>query len=508
MPRSVDALGGLRAARWVRESTERQTDRFGPDAQREQQDRAIERYGLVDTGRAWQVAHSGRTIATTAGFAQMLAAAGVEYDVLLVGYVSRFARDLRTAVNARHELHQAGAALLFCDERVLSSDEDAWEHWAREAVEAEAYSRRLGKRITEGYAAKFRSLGDQGGAAPAGFHRVGSERRLAIDPSTIALPVAVFERYATGIVSYAEVGAELGLDTGAVREILRNPVYNGWVRRYRRSAVEERKPAPWRDDPPVSDALWDRVQLLRARRTRSSGQRAIGRPRPLLSGLLHCSCGFRIRSNGTQGNPPHPVVIHHGPCDAWGDRLTWPTAHYEAAIAAQVTGIRIEDRDVAALVRMLAEPPAPTPVARPGTDRRLRDVAIAHAEGRLTDAEYLARRDAIRSEPAARPPTEGIDAAEVVRWVRDLPGAWADASPEARRGLLSVVYDRIVIEGDRFVDIIPTAFAEARGLPALLPPVIELVSREGTRRPRYIRVSMPVRGRAAMVRRLRSARTA
>ena len=65
LPESLDTLRGLRAARWIRESTERQTDRYGPDAQKEQQDRALERWQLVDSGLAWQVAHSGRTIATT-----------------------------------------------------------------------------------------------------------------------------------------------------------------------------------------------------------------------------------------------------------------------------------------------------------------------------------------------------------------------------------------------------------------------------------------------------------
>jgi hypothetical protein len=60
------------------------------------------------------------------------------WEVLVVGYVSRFARDLRTAVNARHDLHARGAVILLADERVLSSDEDDWERWTREAVEAEA----------------------------------------------------------------------------------------------------------------------------------------------------------------------------------------------------------------------------------------------------------------------------------------------------------------------------------------------------------------------------------
>ena len=35
-----------------------QYDRFGPASQREQQDRFIERHGLIDTGLVYQVAHS------------------------------------------------------------------------------------------------------------------------------------------------------------------------------------------------------------------------------------------------------------------------------------------------------------------------------------------------------------------------------------------------------------------------------------------------------------------
>src|SRR3972149_2172619 len=123
LPRSLEDLRGRRAARWIRESTAGQADNFGPDAQAEQQTRATERWGLVDTGGA-----------------------GEDGEVLVVGYVSRFARDLRTAVNARHDLHARGAVILFADERVLSSDEDEWERWARGAVEAEAYSRRRAKR--------------------------------------------------------------------------------------------------------------------------------------------------------------------------------------------------------------------------------------------------------------------------------------------------------------------------------------------------------------------------
>ena len=89
LPRELDDLSGMRAASWFRESTAGQWDNFGPDAQREQQDRAIERYGLVDAGLEWSVASSGWTSAwRTATWETMIGTAqGGAFDVLVVGYV-------------------------------------------------------------------------------------------------------------------------------------------------------------------------------------------------------------------------------------------------------------------------------------------------------------------------------------------------------------------------------------------------------------------------------------
>ena len=59
LPASIEAIEGLRVARWFRESTTGQFDNFGPDAQRDQQGLAMARYGLADTGLEWSVAASG-----------------------------------------------------------------------------------------------------------------------------------------------------------------------------------------------------------------------------------------------------------------------------------------------------------------------------------------------------------------------------------------------------------------------------------------------------------------
>jgi DNA invertase Pin-like site-specific DNA recombinase len=193
--------------------------------------------------------------------------------VLLVGYDSRFSRNVRTSVNARHELHAAGAAILACDETILSSDETRWEEWHRETVEAESYSRRLGRRIREGYEAKFPRHGDQGGTTPLGFcRRSDPPHLLEIDANTIGQAVSLFEHYATGQHSFDSLAAEAGMAPERVREVLNAPIFNGYFCRGKRSREEERRAAPRRANPPVSDQLWDRVQAVRRAKTRGGGR--------------------------------------------------------------------------------------------------------------------------------------------------------------------------------------------------------------------------------------------
>jgi DNA invertase Pin-like site-specific DNA recombinase len=187
----------MRAARWSRESTAGQWDNFGPDAQREQQDRAIERYGLLDAGLEWSVASSGWTSAwRTATWEAMIGTAKEgAFDVLVVGYVSRFLRNLKqTLIAVEDHLHAAGVVVLFADERLLSSDPGSWDQFILEAHEAEAYSRKLSKRVSEGYAAKRRRLGVPGGnRMPFGLVREGKPSVLGIDDEKAAVVVRAYQ---------------------------------------------------------------------------------------------------------------------------------------------------------------------------------------------------------------------------------------------------------------------------------------------------------------------------
>jgi DNA invertase Pin-like site-specific DNA recombinase len=488
LPRSLEDLGGLRAARWIRESTERQTDRFGPDAQREQQDRAIDRFGLADTGRTWQIAHSGRTIATTSQFAEMMSAAGCDFDVLLVGYVSRFARDLRTAVNARHDLHLRGAALLFCDERVLSSDEDAWEAWAREAVEAEAYSRRLGRRVSEGYEAKFRRHRDPGGNAPLGFRRVNG--LLEVDPDTVGRAVEVFVRYASGLVSLVELEAETDIDHEALKVMLRNPVYNGWVRRHRRQPDEQLQPAAWRHDPPVGDELWARVQEVRARRYKGGGY-----PTPrhvhLLAGRLYCVCGGRI---GSTTDAAHGKLRrryrHDGRCLHWGGASIRQAAVFDLPISAQVEQMRLEASFLAQL-RQLAQTtagrPDSTALRKRQLERELEELARRHARRQMATPAYLAEHARLSGllDAADEPRAESavVEPDMAVAWLSNVKHLWRSMDDAGRRDLAAALYDRITVTSDGVQKVKLTPEAERHGAVLAMPEVVLMARPEGLEPP-------------------------
>lgn len=459
LPASLEELRGRRAARWIRESKAEQADNWGPDAQRAQQDRVIERHGLVDTGITWQVAHSGRTIASTSQWAEMMAAAGERYDVLVVGYVSRFARDLRTAVNARHDLHAAGAALLFADELVLSSDEDKWETWAREAVEAEAYSRRMGRRIREGYAARRRRFADPGGTPPFGFRRGGPDKLLEPDPEASDQVLRIFELAATGATD-RDVAAATGISIHRIRTTLRSELYAG--RLADGSAT--------RFAPVVDPELWHRAQAVRDRRRTRDGRPATKTPYAL--SMLRCAACDR-RLIGDVGRYRHLDV-----CPAFAAArvapkrrvrgqhrnvmgASYPVALYEGAVRAVLGRISL---GAGLIAEVLTDTPAAAPdrlaAARIGRER---DAALARYR-RDRDAVRLeaemARLDELERDLPAAP---AFDRKAAVEYLQELPALWDDA-PVARRRLAETLFAEIRVLAARSIDFVPTPEALDRGL--------------------------------------------
>ena len=463
LPRKLDTLHGLRAASWIRESTVGQYDNFGPDAQREQVARAVERFGLVYAGIEWLVSHSGRTVASTVEWQDMLERAGRDYDVLVVGYASRFSRDARTAFNARHDLHSRDATLLFADERLLSSDDDSWDYWAKEAVEAESYSRRMGRRVREGLEAKRRRLGTPGGNRPPfGFGREGRPPILVVDPERMAVVRQAYELGATGMLD-REVAARVGLKLMHIREILTNPVYRGRLHRGELA----------RTGPAVDPSLWDTVQVVRSRWKRRHPGYPVNRREYALAGLLFCAgCGRRIigdtgRYRHTdpcpafvearpEGLPPtFPLVRIHGhsyPADTYDGIVPAVLEHVasNAIVKASVLGLLAEQTKVDFITLARIAKDRETAMSRYLKDR----------DARALDGT-MARLDIEEAEACEA--STMIDAKTALDYLADLPGLWRKTAPERRRNLTEAIFERIEVLGVKEAIITPTPEAEAHG---------------------------------------------
>jgi hypothetical protein len=472
LPASLDDVRGLRAARWIRESTTDQYGRYGPASQREQQDRFIERHGLVDTGLVFEVAHSGKTVWRSEEMARMLdeARAG-SFDLLLAGYSDRWQRNLRRTFELLDDhLHPAGVALVMCDRKILSSDRMDWDELVAEAAAAERYSRGLSDRICDGYGAKFDRHADPGGHAPLGFRRAAERAHtLEVDPATIGTAVAIFERYALGTVSCAHLADETGLNASRLRCMLMNPVYNGWVSRKGGSP----RPAAWRSHPPVSDELWARVEEVRRGKTRGGGPKRSGRV-DLLRGLLECVCGRRLRSDGTFADGRHRK-LHANPCPDWGSRARLGDETWEEPILAQVAQMSLDPSTFSQVVAALSSNERPIGLDKARLERQIKTLAAENAEGRLDDDAYLERKRQLRSEIEAvgRSARPGIPAARAVAWLRALSHTWQAADlQEEKAELLHTVYDRIVVKGEEIVSARLRPEAMAHGMALALPQVV------------------------------------
>jgi DNA invertase Pin-like site-specific DNA recombinase len=482
LPLTVDDLRGVRAARWVRESTPGQFDRYGPEAQLELQDRAIGRLGLVDTGLIWRAAHSGRTVYRSAEMAAMLAAAERgAFDVLLVGYVSRWQRNLhRTLELLEDKLHPVGVPVYFADEEILSSAERDWDQLVGEAQDAERTSRRLSRRIREGYAGKLAKQRDPGGHPPFGFRR-NSAKLLEPDPALVPLVVRIYELAATGLPD-AAVSQQTRVGLYTIRGVLTSPLYAGRLR--------DSAPAHW--EPLVPQSMWEAVRTTRAHRATNTGRKADPR-RPYALGMLHCaSCGKRL--TGDTGyyrhREPCPAFVEARPVAA-RTRGRWNGHAYRKELYEEIVEGLL--REIALGAGSMTRVVGALNASESTPDRRELD-RIERERARAT-AAYLRDRDTARLETrmqeldraaeATRSPrgAETVPADVAVRYLRDLPATWkaAEAGP-GRQMVASALFSRIEVLGLQQATVHLTDHAVRHGIAAALPGEVGIsVSGRGER---------------------------
>ena len=492
LARGASELRGRRAARWIRESTPGQLDRWGPPSQRRMQDAAIEELGLMDTGLAWTVGRSGWSgpdsmddppATRTPEFRAMLGAAeaGV-FDVLLVGYTARYMRDLALALTYRRWFHRQGVVVYICDDRILTSSAADWERFVDKCKAAEINSREQSRNVRAGYAAKRESHRDPGGHPPFGFRRAGDAKVIEVDPERIGAAVRAYELAGTGLTD-REVSGRLGLGLHTVRGILTSPLYRGRLR--------DGSLANW--DRVVDDETWQRVADLRAARNRRSPGRPETRRTYALPMLECAACGRRLvgdkdryrhleaceafmaaRPTGGQVRGRHRRI----PGQSYG------RDEYEAIVPFVLERVRLGAQDIDdaadAYARGTGAEPNQLRLARIEEDRERALATYRRDRDPLALEQTMRDLDTAEAEALGDRARPGLSPDEVRRYLEHLAAWWADADPDDRRALAMTLFERISVLGVSQVKLEPTQEARAHGLAeAFGPDEVEMVGARG-----------------------------
>jgi hypothetical protein len=354
----------------------------------------------------------------------------------------------------------------------VSVEVGTWDQLVDEAKDAERYSRRLSRRIKEGYASKLVKQRDPGGHPPYGFRR-NADKLLEPDPDRLTAVRRTFELSAAGL-SDRRVAREIGLPLFTVRGILTSPLYAGRLR--------DGQPARW--SRLVSAELWSTVRDVRARRATNAGRPADPR-RPYALDMLHCAaCGRKL--TGDTGYYRHRDAClafvaarpeHHG-------RGQSPGHAYRRELYEQIVENLLAEASVGAgtIARVVGEVASADPVPdRAALTRieRQRDRAMSRYR-RDRDAASLERTmaelDTEQAAAEARRPAESVPADVAVRYVRELPETWHKAEGGKGRQLLaSVLFDRIDVLGLSEATVHLSAHAVRHGLAAALPEEVRIL---------------------------------
>lgn len=405
--------------------------------------------------------------------AMLTAASRGEFDVLLVGYTSRFIRDLALALHYRRVFHRMGVVIYICDDGLLSSNATDWERFADKAKAAEVYSRDLSKNVRSGYASRRQEDRDPGGHPPLGFRR-GPRKLMEPDPETLPTAQRIYALSADGLTDQ-EVADRVGVPINTVRGVLTSPLYHGKLR--------DGGPANWPSvvDPDVAA----RAIANRTRRATNAGRPAAP-SRPYALRMLYCaSCGSRVAGDTGyyRHDKPCPAFMAATPPRPKGwrgrrDGKGYRRAVYEDAIGNVLDRVALGAGSLTRVVGMVVVPVSSTDEQSLARIERERDAAVARYRRDRDSAaldQEMVKLDAEERDARRPREAEGVPADVAVRYLRELSTTWrkADGGP-GRRMLAEALFSRIEVLGAREATIHLTDAAVAHGFAAVIPDRLDV----------------------------------
>jgi hypothetical protein len=151
-------------------------------------------------------------------------------------------------------------------------------------------------------------------------------------------------------------------------------------------------------------------------------------------------------------------------------------------VLAQVAGIALDDDTIASVAAALGSSRQPVAIDQARLDRQIRELALEHAAGSLSDEAYLARLKVLRQqrEAVTERTAAGLPADRALEWLRALgESLQAPEKSKEKPDVLHAIYDRITVAGAEIVCVRLTQAAYAHGLALALPEKVELAGPTG-----------------------------
>lgn len=458
----------MRAAAYIRESTEEQANGFSPEAQRNTIYKFAEDNNLKIV-KEYVDYETGRKAEKRPGFQKLISdAIKKEFDVILVFHTSRFARNTMEAKHYKKMLREKlGIDVISVTQRFGDyQDPSAFLNESINEIFDEYYSVNLSFWTRMGLKEKAQQ-GFLNGSVPFGYCRKEKGAKEVVPhPKQAPIVVELFKKYATGEYSDRELAIWLnskGFKTNkgrpfnkdSVRHILTNDVYCGFV-----SGKRSRGPKiPGKHEPIVDIELFERVQRVRKEKA------LMKNPPPhyrvyLLSGILYCGyCGAKMH-----GNPQR-----EGRCYYCYRRKVGNSCLH-----------RLNDAEIleSQLVNFLCDFHLPEDVIQKITSRlkervksklsqeqeenfnsilkkleRLKDLYIM---GDLPKNEYLYRKQVLENELASYRPVKSTDIKKAIQILSDFKKFWqGERDQRERQKLLNLLLNKVIAKDNKIVAVQP-----------------------------------------------------
>ncbi len=458
-----------RAALYVRVSSDEQVEGYSLPAQ----ERAIEAYCVLhgydiavhyrDEGK------SARTddLAKRPAFRQMLEDAGAGlFDIVVVHKLDRFARNLRVTLETLDRLEKANVGFVSVNENMDFATPMGRVVLSTMGSLAQFYSDNLSAETKKGNAER-KAQGLYNGVLPFGLTKNAGDRIPVPDPTTYPGLLLAFELAADGKSdrAVAEALNAAGYRTTGNRgpnpftkdtvcRMLKNRFYLGELPDGRGGWV------PGAHQPVLAQDLFERAR--RARDANATNAAKVNRRhrRYSLSGLAVCGhCGGPLHFHTERSGRARVYCYQGRQAKQCGQRSSFLEG-IDDQIAAYLGTFRLPDDTVARIVAFherASDEHHDTGIRRREMEGRLERIAELYKWGDLTREAYVAERDRLQAELSAlRTTADGAGLiTRAAALLRDLPAAWAAATPDQRNTLARLIFQQVEIEDDRVAAVVP-----------------------------------------------------